>query len=149
MMGAGPRRKIYIGSHGSIAMTLEKVVRENPVKNAAKFVGLYIAGTTEEIKKEGKETPSFITNYDRVISLGPLAVAGLYALAGYSYLAEKAVLPSLAYAATGIILSVDDCWRSRAMLDDGAPISSSGIIGSLKSAMGSTIKKNQATSNYS
>lgn len=137
----GARRKIYIGSHGSSAMTLENVVSENPMRNAAKFAGLFLAGTNEEIDAVKRKLP--------VDSLGMAAfLEGCSAIvSGYfagPYLADVKALS----LGIGTYMILDAAWRWRPRYDsDGKyeSTNSSGILGSVRSAF----KGNKTVGNYS
>lgn len=133
-----PRRKIYIGGHGSSAMTLEKVVSENPVKNTARLAGLYLAGTNEEIDKAEKEMPE--SYFSRGRSWTRLQVTASVFLLGGAFLQDNPPGAAAGIAA-GLYVAFDGCWRVRER-DDYSAFShfSSGFIGSIRSGL-SEIKK--------
>lgn len=130
-----PRRKIYIGSHGSIAMTLEKVVSENPVKNTARLINLYAIGTNEEIDRAEKEMPA--SYFSRCKSGTRLQMTASVFLLGGAFL-QGPDNPQMAAAgiAAGLYVALDGAWRARER-DDYSAFShfSSGFIGSIRSGL--------------
>lgn len=138
MMGEGPRRKIYIGSHGSIAMTLEKVVGES--KGIGHLLGTYLGGTKEEIEKEYRGNAPFYQENPEYLRTGTLYFS-LMSMAGMSSIvfmgAGGADIESLGgklLSSLGSYLVLDTLWRIRPSSIGSGGVSS-GLIGSMKGAI--------------
>lgn len=131
-----PRRKIYIGGHGSSAMTLEKVVGESSsIKNTARLIKLYAIGTNKEIDWAEKEMPQSYSSRGKNWSRLQMT-ASVFLLGGAFLQGHDNPQGAAAGLAVSLYVALDGCWRARER-DDYSAFShfSSGFIGSIRSGL--------------